>query len=154
VKDYLHGVGVFVDADDRGVAARIQSFCDAYRIIFPHAGALSAGVVVDGSPKVGLWVAPDNRSNGAMSELLLASGRQARKDLFDAAEHFASSVEPHLAGMPAGDRVKVVLGVAAQVDAPSESLANALRKGAWFTPGHGSILAVRDMIMFIESLVP
>lgn len=156
VRDALYGVGVFVDADGRGVSARQEAFRQAYGRLFAHAAQVQAGCVADGPPKLGLWVAPDNQADGALSTLLRESGRLAKPDLFSAASCFETAVAPALPrDMAAENRLKIILGAAGQTDAPGGSLATALRTGTWwFTPGFNSVPAVAQMIEFIEMLVP
>ena len=153
VKDDIHGVGFFVDADDLGFAMRQQAFREAFRTMFAHAVRVHSGEAVDGPPKLGLWVAPDNRRLGTLSELLVESFRLATPAILSAAETFATSVEQQLGNMASEKRLKLVLGTAGQVDAPSEALSSALRQGTWAKPGYGSIAAVQEMIAFIERLV-
>jgi hypothetical protein len=153
VRDEVHAVGFFVDADDKGVAGRQQEFRDAFRTTFSHADLAQSGGVIEGAPRLGLWVAPDGRSTGTLSELLVQSFRLARPKVLGAAEAFALSVDDELAEMTAENRLKLILGTAGQVDAPSEALASALRQGAWFKPECYSISALQEMIAFIERLV-
>lgn len=66
VKDDVHGVGFFVDADDQGFAIRQQAFRDAFRAMFAHADLVQSGGAAEGPPRLGLWVAPDNRRPGTL----------------------------------------------------------------------------------------
>ncbi len=133
-------VAVIVDANDVGVGTRVQQVTDLFSRIYPHAPSLRAGKVCTGVPALGLWVAPDNNSNGTLLDPMLAVASKAKPKLTRAAERFVTSCKKLEPGDWTKRPVKAILGAAGQTVVPGGSLAVALKECTWiaesdFRPG-------------------
>ena len=64
-------VGILVDANDN-LQARWQAVSNRLRDagITPPAAPASGGTIIDGSPRVGVWLMPDNRSPGELEDVI------------------------------------------------------------------------------------
>ncbi len=146
-------VGVVVDADDKGVESRVQSFRDRFKQLYPHAAKVDAGGVVDGQPRLGLWVAPNNRSNGRMDALVLKAAARANGKLITCGKRFATSLARLDSGKWVQKRDKAILGAVGQTVRPGASLAVVLNaSGSWFSPDLKELPAFRKLLEFIEAL--
>ena len=156
--DFLQSVepdafGIVVDADDKGVARRVQSFRNRYGPIYAHAKKVEPGCVVDGKPRIGLWVAPNNRNEGRMDDLLLKAASRTHKKLTTRGKRFASSMASVHLGKWTNSRNKAILGAINQVVAPGASLASALQRSkCWFGEDAMTIPEIRRLLEFIEAL--
>jgi hypothetical protein len=148
-----HAVAVVVDANDKGVKARVDAFRDSFRNAFSHADNVEPGGASGSRPRLGLWVAPDNRRNGSMDDLLLKVARCANKRLVATGRRFATSLEKIKPDDWTKHRNKAILGAIYQVVEPGASLAVALRESnAWFDPGIASVRPFMQLLDFLETL--
>lgn len=154
LNDLLTGFGAVIDADDKKVKARVASFRDLYGQVLPIAHQVDAGSVVGSSPRVGLWVAPNNEDAGSLLDTLLAAGKKTRPELIVEAENFVQAAGQH-GGMRATEsNAKPILGSAVQVDRPGASLATALMAlpNKWFTPDLAKVEPFSALLDFIDTL--
>ena len=91
-------LGILVDAND-DLTARWQAI--AYRlgqaaINLPRPPAAQAGTVVDGTPRVGVWLMPDNQSAGELEDFI--------QRLIPAGDPVWPRAETYIDGIPADDR--------------------------------------------------
>lgn len=147
------GVGVVVDADDDGVDLRVQSFRTTYGPAFPHARDVKVGTVWGDKPRLGFWVAPDNKSTGEMDDALVIAARRAKKGLLVAGEDFINSAQQQAPGDWLQKRSKALLGALYQVERPGASLASGLEAGTcWFQESITQIEPFRELVKFIDSV--
>lgn len=154
LRDPLDGLGIVVDADDSRIESRVDSFRDRYKKILASAHDAVAGKVVDGSPRVGLWVAPNNEDAGSLLDTLITAGKTTRPKLILEAEKFVHAAARHAKMRPEKSRAKSIAGSAVQVDMPGASLATALMASPnkWFTPDLAKIEPFSGLLEFIDTL--
>lgn len=154
LRDPLDGLGVVVDADDSRIESRVDSFRDRYKKVLASAHDAVAGKVVDGSPRVGLWVAPDNSGAGSLLDTLVAAGKRTRPKLIIEAEKFVQAAAQHGEMRPSVSNAKPMLGSAVQVDRPGASLASALMalSEKWFTPDLAKVEPFSGLLEFVDKL--
>lgn len=154
LSDPLIGFGVVVDADDKGVEARVASFRDLYGEKLPLARSAGAGSVVGSSPRIGLWVAPNNSSAGSLLDTLVTAGKRTRPKLIIEAEKFVQTAARYGEMRPEESRAKLITGSAVQVDRPGASLATALMAlpNKWFTPDLAKVEPFSSLLEFVDTL--
>ena len=156
--DYLSrpealALGVVVDANDKGVDKRVESFRTTYGAAFPHAKDAEVGTVWGEKPRLGFWVAPDNESLGEMDDVLVIAARREREGLVQAGEAFIRSAEEEAPGKWVQKRNKALLGVVYQVEAPGASLASGLDKGkCWLDEDITQIEPFGKLVKFIDAI--
>ena len=146
-------VGVMVDADDEGVDNRATAFRNRYKDLYEHAGNVKPGVVSEGKPWLGLWIAPDNKAAGSMDDLLLKAASRSKTKLIATGRRFATSLAKIEPGTWTHHRNKAILGAVNQVVLPGASLASALSKSkCWFDQTTTKVLPLKRLLQFIETL--
>jgi hypothetical protein len=146
-------VGVVVDADEVGVARRVESFRTTYRAAFPHARDVVVGAVWGDKPRLGFWVAPDNESDGEMDDALVMAARRSREALVKAGETFIRSAEKEAPGKWTQKRSKALLGSVYQTEVPGAPLASALAAGkCWFDENITEIEPFGKLVKFIDAV--
>ena len=154
LRDPLDGLGVVVDANDSRIESRVDSFRDRYKKVLASAHDAVAGKVVDGSPRVGLWVAPNNKDAGSLLDTLVTAGKRTRPKLIIEAEKFVHAAAQHGEMHPTESKAKPILGSAVQLDLPGRSLAVVLtrRREKWFTPELAKIEPFSGLLEFVDTL--
>lgn len=146
-------VGVFVDANEHGVGARLTSFRETYKKLYPHACGLEAGDVIADHPRLGLWVFPNNADAGSIDRLLIEAARQTRPELFAAGEVFINTLQKIQPGDWAKQWEKALLGAIYQTVRPGASLAVALEKSdAWFAESLRGSPSFHSLLTFLGEL--
>lgn len=152
--DMLAGLGVIVDADETGVAARNRQFEAAILPLVPGPLTPWSGDRMDRKLRVGLWVAPDQESPGSLDDLLVEALTHSRPGLLGAARAFVlDTPDFQPPDFRAADRPKAILGAAAQSLKPGRSLSVALGDAAvaplWLNAAacqHPTLAALTDWI--------
>lgn len=147
------GIGIIVDANDVGVDKRVDSFRTTFGRTFPHAQDAAAGAVWGETPRLGLWIAPNNKDSGAMDDALVTAARRSQKTLVAAGEAFVRSAEEIASGKWIKKRSKALLGTVYQVEAPGTSLAVGLTAGkCWFDEGIAQVEPFASLAKFIDAI--
>ena len=154
LNDPLTGLGIVVDADDSRIASRVDSFRDRYKKVLGSAQDAVAGKVVDGSPRVGFWVAPNNEDTGSLADTLLTAGKRTRPKLIIEAEKFVQAAARYGEMRPKESRAKPIAGCTVQVDIPGTSLATALMAlpKKWLTPDLAKVEPFSGLLEFVDTL--
>jgi len=149
-------VGVVVDANDSGVDRRQESFRKRYKALYHHADDVRAGEVSGNKPRLGLWVAPNNKTNGKMDDILLKAAKRNHKELTGRGKRFITSLETIESGkwFPSrNNRNKAILGAVNQAVRPGASLAAALHgSNCWFDAGLAAVAPFKQLAAFVETL--
>ena len=149
-------VGVVVDANDKGVASRVEAFRNRFGELMPYKNArdAEAGRVVEaGGHKIGIWVAPDNEHNGTMDELLVKAATQSQGNLMSRVDQFASSMAEIAGNDWDKKRDKAILGTVHQGVLAGASLASGLDKShCWFDQTPIEVSPFKELLAFIEDL--
>jgi len=137
----LDAIALIADADSNA-DSRYRALCEKLKAsqlkCEPPLGA------VDGKPRCGVWILPNNRDAGTIESLLLESGRGAYEWLVTQSQSFVESVqndgESHghdrreLAELnkPAGSS-KAALAAAASVLRPGKAVQVSIQDNRWIT---------------------
>ncbi|MCP4591557.1 MAG: hypothetical protein GY842_12515 [bacterium] len=151
--DLPNAIGVIVDANSTRISDRVESYRNRFQQLFDHAQEVEAGAIGEGDPRLGLWVAPDNKKPGGMDDLLVQAARHSREDLVSRGEDFVTSLAEIEPEPCTKHRNKAVLGSIHQAVRPGASLASGLRKSkAWFETGMADVPPFKDLLAFITAL--
>lgn len=147
------GVGAIVDSNDVGVDRRAQSFREWFGRLYPEVKDAKAGEVVPGKPRVGLWVAPNNKRHGSLDDLFMEAAKQSQKKLVERGKRFITSLEQIKPGEWTRHRTKAILGAINQVVRPGASLAASISKSSgWIEIEIAELLPFKELLRFIEEL--
>lgn len=146
-------IGCVVDADDKGVAMRLLACQEWLGERYKDAKKLEAGSVSAGKPRLGIWVAPDNESDGNIEGILLDAARMHNKGLVRTGKRFVTSLEKIEPGKWSTSREKAVLGAINQIVRPGASLAACLHSSkCWFDPSLATQAPFAKLCEFVERL--
>jgi hypothetical protein len=168
----LEGIAVFIDVDKHDAATRFTSVQKqitamnnaaleegepGYPIVVPR----KAGVMEDGSPRVGVFLFPDNNRPGALEDILVACAETNHPEIASAAIALVVNIDKacpagqadlkHLrSGMGKG---KATVGTIANLLKPGASVASSLAQTSWLAhPAHENEL-VRGTEAFLRALL-
>lgn len=153
--------GIVVDFDFAGTAERFQTIASGLEKAGLPAPKKPGGFTTDGSPLVGVFVLPDNRSEGTLEDILLALGDRAYPRLMSAARRFVESTDtaelPAISvkslNKPAG-RKKAVISAATAVLMPESHTPRSVHSGLWFEAGVvESTPEIKDCLQFLANLL-
>lgn len=158
------GLGLMLDADDSQTAGqRFQRLCTALKALdalkklaLPE----QAGKVCEGPPRLGIFVLPDNISQGTLENLLLESATTQYPDLLPAAERYVDDAlqkalipKTHRdeINKPAG-RNKAVIGAMAALFKPGKAIQTSIQDHDWVRGKALSIPRMHAVQKFLEVL--
>ncbi len=143
--DRVIGVGLLIDADwDKKKSAlvrfeKLKRDLDAKRLRFGLAFPESPGIVLQGMPRAGIFVLPDNTSAGTLEVLLLQCADDVYPEVKTAAQNYLSNAkqtknldEKDLKELnkPAGF-AKATVACIASVLKPGKAVQNSLQDNRW-----------------------
>jgi len=148
------GVGLVADADDVGVAPRVDALRARFGSSLPGLSAASPGMVVPGPPRSGVWIAPDNAGCGSLLDVLEAATVVARPTLLASAIALVARVAPlaDAAWRAKHEPRKAALGIVGQADDPGGPLAGALRVGDWIGLACAADPKVMPFVDFLRAI--
>jgi hypothetical protein len=163
------GVGIVLDADNEvspqdrfeqiktGLLEKLPPLGWNSVATFPQ----SPGEVTSSKPRLGIFVLPDNVSNGTLEDLLLECAQQEYPTLLDCATEFLNCVEPTMAQLdpkesrefkkPAG-RQKMLVGSLANVLRPGKAVQVSLQDNRWVTAQTVTLPRLATIHQFLETL--
>lgn len=160
-------VAVVLDAD--GVETPMDRFNDMVarmsRLADPVIRSLqwptSPGTTYAGPPKTGIFILPDNQSQGTLEELLLDAGHLAYPQLLRAAENYvtgaiqAAQLQPEDLEefqKPAGQK-KATAAAMASVLKPGKSIQVSIQDNRWLEPASLNLPRIRALNDFLQALL-
>ena len=146
-------VGIVVDADTTEIEDRVRAFQNNLKSLFPHATEGVAGQVWGSSPKLGLWVAPDNFTAGEMTDILVAAAKLAKPKLIGRGQRFVRCLAKLEPGSRPRSPAKAVLGAVHQSSKPGASLAVGLQHSkCWLDILDRLPKPLADLLGFVDQL--
>lgn len=147
-------VGVIVDANEAGVANRVKAFRNRFHPLYAHADKVEPGTICTGNPRLGLWVAPDNKKSGTMSDLMLEGASKIKPKLTQTGSRFVTSLGKLEPGKWSKHPSKAILGSIGQAAKPGASLASALQAQEWlFETNLEADTPFTPLLKFLDDLV-
>ena len=168
----VDAVGVILDQDleAKPEAARdmfIAEFTKEHDLPFAADFNIKPGTLVEGPPRLGLFVLPDNNQTGALEDLLLECGEVQYKALKDLALSFRDEALGN-AGLTAGDladygkeggqkhiskKKKAWVSVMGAVLMPSAAIQNSIRENRWLEDTALTLSRVQAVQRFLDDLI-
>lgn len=168
----VHAFSIFVDADEKGASKRlVEITLDLQRVNkesqeddipgFPINIPVEVGGISSGSPKLGVFVFPDNKSQGSLEDLLLSCARKTHSEVSPIIERsidrlVANSKYRKLAYLKtlrkASSAKKASTSVFANLLKPGSSLAVAIHQGGWICEGTFDVPEVITVSDFMKEL--
>jgi hypothetical protein len=165
-------VGVFADVDTHTPNKRFRNICKSLTAL--NRTAVTEGVpgfpinipeeissLTTGSPRVGIFLFPDNIRPGALETILLECSNANFPELMERTHDFVNGIEKDIpssylplkrfrAGMGTS---KATAGIIANLLSPGTSLAVSLFKSDWLNDGAFDIDSVKGVDLFLESML-
>ena len=168
----VDSIGVILDQDleARPEEARdtfIAEFAKEQDLPFPVDFNIKPGTLIQGPPRLGLFVLPDNSQPGALEDLLLECGEVQYKALKDKALSFRDDALEN-AGLTADDlalygkpgglkeisrQKKAWVGAMGAVLMPSMAIQNSIRDNRWLAGEALALPRIQNVGRFIEDLL-
>lgn len=134
----IHGVGLFLDADKTETPQErfdtLISKLSSLNLLLPS----MPGEVAKGSPRCGIFIAPNNSSSGTLEDILLECAQVNYPDLFKLSENYVSKVDVSqldcqdlkVLNKPAG-RNKAVVSSISSILRPGKALQVSIQDNRW-----------------------
>ncbi|WP_037285458.1 DUF3226 domain-containing protein [Saccharibacillus sacchari] len=153
----LDAVGVVIDAD----MDLVPSFQKCIRDIGDEQLTFSAlgtpGEIVDGSPRIGVYVLPDNEHPGTLESMVLDGAQVIYPDLLESAQKFVDEADPsykELAGWKPADRNKAVIGCIANIHKPGKANQVSIGDNDWISETtRNQVPSIQQMEQFLKKLI-
>jgi hypothetical protein len=160
--DQLGSVGLFLDADTTVSARkRFEGLCENIsgenvQIQVPD----SAGSISEASPRVGIYILPDNRNAGTLENILIDCAEENYSSLLASAEQFVGGVDRTALTAkdlqeiekPAGNN-KAIIGAVASILKPGKAIQVSLQDNRWFEGDAIQIPTIQSLRTFLSRLL-
>lgn len=162
IAKHAYAVGIILDADGKGVAARVASIQSHYGSVVPAARSALHGVIAPapaGSSdqrKFGLWVAPDGVSGGSLDNLIRRAADELHPTLTPIADGFITELGKKSKHDWLQYREKAVLASLGQQWQAGGSLASTIsaKRDQWMSKSLGETRPFKDILNFVSQLLP
>jgi len=165
-------VGVFVDQDQDATPEDARGrFIDEFNkeedLPVTLNFTIQPGTVVEGQPRIGFFVLPDNQNTGALEDLLLDCGEENYKALKDKALTFrddtlanaqltANDLKEY--GQPGGQKhiskqKKAWVSAMGAILVPAAAIQNSIRKNRWLTGPALNLPKIQAVQKFLDDLI-
>lgn len=165
-------IGVFIDQDQDATPEEARSrFIDEFEkeedLPVMLDLNIEPGTVVQGLPRVGLFVLPDNRNTGALEDLLLDCGEENNKALKHKALAFRDDALANAQltaddlneyGKPGGPKhisksKKAWVGAMGAILVPAAAIQNSIRKNRWLEGAALNLPRIKAVTKFLDELI-
>jgi len=153
-QEEIHGVGIIVDADHKKPTDVGKPFCKLLLELYKRDGSLEIGQVSGGKPNLGVYVLPDNNSEGVLDTLLVECGNLAYSEHAQNAAKFLSSCsDEHKAHWGTFDKDKALVATITSILRPGMANTSSLKNDDWITPARCNELnKLENFRIFLEQL--
>jgi hypothetical protein len=160
--DELHAIGIVLDSDQKVSAserfARLSKELAAKQLPL----AVAPGRVVEGPPRLGIFVLPDNVSAGTLEDLLIECAEKQYPQLLASARSHVDSVKAEVPPYakddlvdflkPAG-RLKAVVGSIGSVLRPGKAIQMSIQDNRWVDGEALELPRVKMFREFVDALL-
>ncbi|MDO3411642.1 hypothetical protein QWJ34_17905 [Saccharibacillus sp. CPCC 101409] len=151
----LSSVGVIGDADSKPAEANFSILIEEIgddSVSF--SSCFSPGTVIDGTPRLGIHLFPDNSNKGTLEDLLIESASVRYPELFSGAKEFVSSVAPqHRKAWGLTDEPKVIVGCIANVLKPGKANQVSIQDNDWVSKYTRELPPIKELERFLKELI-
>ena len=155
----LTGVGIMLDSDrEVPVEQRYSAICAAMQskgFSLP----VTPGTISDGTPRMGVFVLPDNQGTGNLEDLLLECASLQYADLLPTAQAHVDAAKACVGIRGDGEDLskmpyynKAIVGTIASVLRPGKAVQTSIQDNRWLKDNSLSVEKVRAVQQFLQSL--
>lgn len=152
----LDAIGIIADADKLDPATVSIKYQSDFKALFPNFPKV-AGQILEGPPRLGIFVVPDNVSRGVIEHLVIECGRavyaphmqraQTYVDAFDGAARKSAKWGPF-------DEQKALVATVASVLKPGKTNTVSLADNDWIGDETRDLPLLKALIGFCRDLLP
>jgi hypothetical protein len=138
------------------VILSVPKYCNKLKALFPDFPSTteSTGVVINGEPKLGIFILPDNVSAGVLDTILCKCGDVAYSDFMQRAKAYISQFDDLEAGWSKFDREKAVVAAVASILKPGGTNTATLSNNNWVSQDtYDQIDEIQAFCTFLEKLL-
>ena len=160
----LTAIGIVRDADDSPANDQLVAMrnemgqiteIESYSVNLPA----NPGEIAEGSPRFGIFIFPDNATQGTIEDLLIECGDAVYPNLIQGATTYVNGVnldvldakDKSLINKPSGTR-KAVVACAANILKPGMSIATSIDQNRWLSETTRALPRVRALADFLKML--
>lgn len=155
----LKAFGIVADADSNMPSFVVQRYRDGLKDLFPGFPSETSciGAIVDEKPRLGIFILPDNSSNGVLDTMLCKCGDVAYPSLMPRAKDYISKFsddEVGLIGWKPFDRQKAIVAAVASILKPGGTNTATLSNNDWVSQNtYNQIEEIKAFCTFLENLL-
>jgi hypothetical protein len=158
--DIFSAVGVMLDSDsEKQPQNRHANLLKLIKHLSPSIRFESLlGNVFQGQPRTGVYVFPDNQTQGTLEDLLLECGESAYPHQLNAAKAFVKGIASNCTGsafkdlrLPAGQK-KAIVGAVAGLLKPGKAVQVSIQDNAWLEGQTLQIARISKVADFLDEL--
>lgn len=156
----LYAVGMIVDSDKQSVSQIVSYYHEKLKNILPNLPNQTAkgGIIADGEIRSGIYILPDNESQGVLDTILCKCGKFAYGDYWDRAVDYISSFQQEdrsrigVKWKPF-DREKATIAALVSILKPGKSNTVSLADDDWISEDTiAQVPELQSLVDFIERL--
>lgn len=162
-RDTFDAIGLVLDADSsKTPPERFDALAKALKkrkLKYPS----GLDKVEPGTPRIGVFVLPDNSSQGTLENLLIACGERSYPDLMSGARQYVEGMKPHVQKLSKNEQEelltkaagtnKATIASVATLIKPGRALQNSIRDNAWISPDTLALPALQPTLTFLRDLL-
>ncbi|HSN98323.1 MAG TPA: DUF3226 domain-containing protein [Candidatus Nanopelagicales bacterium] len=154
-REDIAALGILADADDQVASDVAAGYQEALGELFP-AFPKVAGEVVEGSPRLGVFVFPDNVRQGVVEHIVLQCGELVYQDHLGRAREFVAGfgleerTQSHWAPF---DEQKAILASVASLLKPGKTNTASLADNKWISEQTRHVPGLRALLRFLMRLL-
>jgi hypothetical protein len=152
----LLAFGIVADSDKNRPERVAEIYHESFKEFFPDFPN-KPGVVTETSPRLGLYVLPDNSSQGVLDTLLCNCGKSAYPEFMQRAESYInqfSQEEIQEIGWKPFDREKAIVATVASVLKPGKTNTVSITDNNWVcSETVAAVPALSNIVAFIKELL-
>lgn len=155
----LNGVAIFCDADTLTASEKFESVCRMIQTIDDKQirelyTDLSFNSIKNTNYKAGIFVFPDNSSEGTLEDFLLLGGSRHYADLYEPAQVYLESIpDVYKKKWKLSSENKVLVGVMANVLKPGKANQVSIQDNNWITEESLNDTNQKELKEFIDELL-
>lgn len=155
----LKAFAIVADADNSTPSSVVQRYRDGLKDLFPGFPSETSrlGAIVDEKPRLGIFILPDNSSNGVLDTMLCKCGDVAYPSLMSRAKEYISKFsadEVGQIGWKPFDRQKAIVAAVASILKPGGTNTATLSNNDWVCQDtYNQIEEIQAFCIFLENLL-
>ena len=143
--------GIVVDTDKKAVSSVVQRYYDRFRNYFPNFPK-SPGVVDKNMPRTGIYVLPDNASEGVLDTLICQCGEVVYSEYIKEANCYLDKFSD--VKWENFDRQKALIATVVSILQPGSSNTASIAKDDWVSDkSQNEVAALASFIEFLRELL-